>query len=149
MGNHSAVIRALASIAAGLLLFAACSHAPRTAQAQLAQGAVQMRETIAATVAQPARRAELLERADRFERILQRYAGDFGEFEQGLQRANAAYDAGPGQIKALFAQFDEKRRAARAELMGVHFEMLARTSAVEWERIGKAEVEMLQTMGAR
>jgi hypothetical protein len=142
-------MRGLAASAAGLLLLFACSHAPSTPEAQLSQGAAQMRETIIAAIPDPARRAELLARAERFERVLQRYAGDFREFEQDLQRANAARDTPPAQIRGLFGQFEQKRQAARAELTGLHFEMIGRTSAAEWERIAKSEVKMLQTMGGR
>jgi len=143
------VIPAFAAVAAGLLLFVACSHGPRTAQDHLAHGASQMRATITAAIPEPGRRTELLARADRFEHVLQRYAGEFREFEQGLQRANAARDTPPAQIRALFAQFEQKRQAARAEVTDLHFEMVARTSAAEWRRIAKAEEDMLQAMGGR
>jgi hypothetical protein len=75
------VILRFAAVTVGLLLFA-CSHAPSTPQAHLTHGAAQMREAITAAIAEPARRAQLLERADQYELVLQRYSGDFGEFEQ-------------------------------------------------------------------
>jgi len=141
------VILRFAAVAAAVLLFAACSHAPSTPQAHVTHGAAQMREAITAAIAEPARRAQLLERADRYERVLQRYAGEFREFEQNLHRINASRDTPPAQIRALFAQFEQKRQAARAEVTDLHFEMLARTSPAEWRHIAKAEEEMLQPMG--
>jgi len=146
-GTIGGVILRFAAVAVGLLLFA-CSHAPSTPQAHVTHGAAQMREAITAAIPEPARRVQLLEHADRYERVLQRYSGDFGEFEHALQRANAVRDTPPAQIRALFAQFEQKRQAARAAVTDLHFEMLARTSAAEWRRIAKAEEEMLRSMGA-
>lgn len=138
---------ALVSVAVALGVVA-CTHQQLTPEARLQQGAADMRATITRIVADPAHRDQLLERANSFERVLADYAVEFESFVGKLHQANRNYDTPPEQIKATFAQFEKVRQTSRAQALDLHFQMLALTSADEWKQIAKAEIQMLETIGA-
>jgi len=140
--------RSIGGVALLALALAACSGTPPAPEAMLEKGTAQMRASIQKAVGDPARRGRLLERTDALERALRGYAGDYKSFVDEFRRLNDAYDTPRGQIETLFARFEAKRGAVRDGLLDLHFQMLALTSADEWPHIAKAEIDLLQTIGA-
>ena len=145
--SKEASFRLILPLAAALVA-AACSHQRPTPEAMLKQGAAQMRSVIREAVTDSARRDQLLERADRLERDLAAYAAEYEAFIDRLHRANRGYDTPPEQIKAIFTQFEEKRQASRAQLLELHFQIRGLTSEEERKHIARAEIQMLEAIGA-
>jgi len=114
----------------------------------LKQGAAQMRSVISEAVTDPVRRDQLLERADRLARDLATYSAEYEAFIDRLHQANRSYDTPPEQIRAMFTRFEKARQASRAQLLELHFQMRSLTSEEERKHIAKAEIRMLETIGA-
>lgn len=133
---------------AATLVAVACSHQRPTPEALLKEGAAQMRSVISEAVTDPIRRDQLLERADRLAGDLAAYSADYEAFIDRLHRANRDYDTPPEQIKTIFTQFEEKRQASRAQLLELHFQMRGLTSEEERKHIARAEIQMLEAIGA-
>jgi hypothetical protein len=142
------VARSIRGAALLALALAACSGAPPTPEAMLEKGAAEMRASIHKTVGDLARRNQLLDRTDALERALRGHAGDYKSFVEEFRRLNDAYDTPRGQIETLFARFEARRRAGRDGLLDLHLQMLSLASADEWPHIAKAEIDLLQTIGA-
>src|SRR5262245_29567077 len=130
------------------VVIAACAHKEPTPEARLKQGMAEMRSSISQAIPDPRRRDQLLGHADRFERVLAGYVGEYEAFEDRLHQANAAYDTRPQQIEALFKRFEAMRQATRSQLLDLHFQMLQLTSKEEWEHVAKGEIRMLEVVGA-
>lgn len=127
---------------------AACTHQQLTPEAKLKQGAAEMRAPITKTMADPVGRDQMIERADRLERDLASYSAEHEVFIDRLHRANRSYDTSPEQIQAMFARFEKVRQTSRAQLLDLHFQILRLTSEEEWKHIAKAEIQMLEAIGA-
>ena len=126
----------------------ACTHQKPTPESRLKQGVGEMRSSISQAVADPRRRNQLLDHADRFERVLGDYAREYEVYVDKLHKANRGYDSTPAQIEALFKQFETMRQATRSQLLDLHFQMLQLTSKDEWEHVAKGEIRMLEVVGA-
>jgi hypothetical protein len=99
-------------------------------------------------VADPGRRAQLIERANALEREVQDFSAKAWTFAESLKALNGDYDTPPEKLRELFKQFDNQRVAMQSKLKDLHFQMLALTTPDEWSDIGRAEIRSLETMGA-
>jgi hypothetical protein len=143
-----AVLLQLAPVLAAVLAVAACTHQRPTPEARLKQGMAEMRASISQAIADPRRRSQLLDHADRFERVLGGYTREYEVYVDKLHQANRGYDTTRGQVEALFKQFEAMRQATRSQLLDLHFQMLQLTSMEEWEHVAKGEIRMLEVVGA-
>lgn len=142
--------RRLAAACALLAIAAAtgCGSKPPSADVQLRQDAAELRTVISQQVTDPARRAQMLERANAFEQALRDFNDQARAFAESLQALNGDYDTPPEELRELFKQFDNQRVAMQSKVGDLHFQMLALTTPDEWSDIGRAEVRSLETMGA-
>lgn len=125
-----------------------CGSKPPSAEVQLRQDAVELRTVINQQVADPGRRAQLIERANALEREVQDFSTKAWTFAESLKALNGDYDTPPEKIRELFKQFDDQRIAMVSKVEDLHFQMLALTTPDEWSDIGRAEIRSLETMGA-
>jgi hypothetical protein len=125
-----------------------CGSKPPSADVQLGQDAAELRTVINQQVTDPARRAQLLERANALEQAVQDFTGKAQRFAESLQALNGDYDTPPEKLRELFKQFDNQRIAMQSKVKDLHFQMLALTTPDEWSDIGRAEIRSLETMGA-
>lgn len=133
---------------AAALTATACTHQQPTPEARLKQGVAEMRSAISQAIPDPRRRSQLLDHADRFERVLGGYAREYEVYVNKLHQDNRGYDTTRGQVEALFKQFETMRQATRSQLLDLHFQMLQLTSTEEWEHVAKGEIRMLEAVGA-
>jgi hypothetical protein len=129
------------------VLMVACTHQKPTPEATLKQGMAEMKASISQAVADPRRRSQLLDHADRFEHVFVDYAREYEVYVDKLHQANRGYDTTRGQVEALFKQFEAMRQVKRAQLLDLHFQMLQLTSKEEWEHVAKGEIRMLEVVG--
>jgi hypothetical protein len=133
-------------LAAVLSIGCAGKQEPRQ---KIARAMQEMSWAVGEQVPDPQRAARLQAAIDKFDGDLVDFQGALEKMQADLRGANARTDAGRADFDRVFADFDVQRKAIRARLLEHHFEMIAATTAAEWQQLSRHERDALAAISIR
>jgi len=131
-----------------VLCTSACGGTKPTKAEQVERYGQELRERIAATVTDPRRRDEALQVVDQMQALQQRFNRETSAFVDNYRKLNADYETTRPTLDQLFADYSNRRVAARNEALELHFRLAALSTATEWDAIGKAEAKLYKKVSA-
>jgi septal ring factor EnvC (AmiA/AmiB activator) len=103
-----------------------------------------MREEVSRIVVDVERREKLHAAIQRYEDELRTFQQTVLEFQGLLHALNADPAASGDQFSNLISRYEFERKAARARLLKIHFDLLGLTTEDEWRFIAKREAKLLR-----
>lgn len=134
------------SLVAVVLILGGCASKPTDPQEEIKNNIQAMRDAIVDVVADKNRRANLLVLTASLETMLSGYNQTYTEFSVEFGKLNRDYDTPRKTLEELLESFRMTRESAMNEAASLHFEMVAQTSADEWKKIVKKELEAIKTI---
>jgi len=116
---------------------------PAAIRAQLADSRQQEADLVRATVADPVRAEKLLKLLDERDRLLDGFARRIAEHRSKITALNSDYDATRADFDALLADFNRQRAEAQRETIELVGAMKQTTTADEWRKISKFQLQRL------
>lgn len=100
-----------------------------------------MREAVSRSVEEKDRRDRMLALVDQMEAVERGIHLDVAVFIEKYRGMNGDYEAPRAAFDDLLGEFDARIKNARDRFFDLHFQMTALSTAEEWDRIVKYEVE--------
>lgn len=134
----------LAAAVFATAMIAACSE-NRLPQGGAGARAMQdMRDEVSRIVVDAQRREKLHAAILRYEDELRTFEQTVLEFQELLHALNSDPGASADQFSDLISRYEVERKAARARLLKIHFDLLGLTTEDEWRSIAKREAKLLR-----
>ena len=131
--------RRFAAAALGVMLVVACSSNRAKGPEGIASHLDAMRSAVTKHVADPQRRAGLLQSIDGLQDdLLTLRQVDFDTMTQ-IRALNTRADVPRTEMEAALDGLDQQRRRARGRVVQRHFQMTAQTTAAEWKELAGLE----------
>jgi|GEM_PF-2523718 len=100
-----------------------------------------MREAVSLNVKEKDRRDRMLALVEQMGTVERNFNDDIAEFVETYRGLNGDYMAPRAAFDGLFGDFDARIKKARDRFFDLHFQLTALSTAEEWDRIVKYEVE--------
>ena len=123
-----------------------CASKPTDPQEEIKNNVQAMRDAIVDVVADKKRRTNLLVLTTSLETMLSKYNQAYTEFAVEFGKLNRDYDTPRKTLEDLLSSFSRTRESTMNEVAKLHFDMVAQTSADEWKKIVKKELEAIKSV---
>jgi hypothetical protein len=130
-------------IALVVLLCTGCSAWHRTPEQKVAHELQAMQDAVPRHVDDPTRAARVTRAIHGLGTDLAEFRQVLGTMRDDLRAANARPDVTRGELERLVDTYDTRRRALRSRALARHAEMIAATTAREWQALAQHERKAL------
>jgi len=126
--------------AAGLVI-SGCRGTKPSPEAKSQEYVHKFREAVSRSVGEKDRRDRMLVLVDQMEAVERSLNDDLAVFVEKYRGLNGDYEAPRAVFDELFGDFDARIKKTRDRFFDLHFQLTALSTAEEWDRIVKYEVE--------
>jgi hypothetical protein len=141
------MIRSIAiSFMAIVFFLGGCASKPTDPQVTIKDNVQVMRDAIIKVVADNDRKQKLLVLSSSLESTLLSYNQAYSEFAKEFGKLNRIYNTPRKKLEDLLSSFSQTRESAMNKVAKIHFDMVAQTSADEWKKIVKKELEAIKSV---
>jgi hypothetical protein len=123
------------------LVVSSCRGTKPSPEAKTQEIVHKMREAVSRSVEEKDRRDRMLVLVDQMEVVERSIHQDLAVFIGKYRGMNGDYEAPRAAFDDLFGDFDARIKKARDRFFDLHFQLTALSTAEEWDRIVKYEVE--------
>lgn len=128
------------------LVLSGCASKPTDPQDVLKDNMQVMRNAVSDVVKDVQRRNNLLALTKTLETTLLAYNQAYTDFAIEFGKQNRKYNTPRAKLETLLTSFRNTRETAMSEVVKLHFDMVAQTTADEWKRIVKHEIKAIKTV---
>ena len=128
-----------------LILPAGCSQKPKPSTLETAKGVFNdLRTGVRDEIKDPAKAAEVAVLVDQFEHLVIEGNEARTAHEAALRSLSANYDATEEDFKAVFREFNAKKKTRQGRIVAILMKARALTTAEEWKALAKVKSHALE-----
>ena len=133
------------SVFIAMVLLSACSHQPKPTAVESAKGSFdELRVAVGETVKDPARSGELVGLVGELEQAMIEASEARKVHDARLRSLNANYDANEDDFRALFREFNAKKKERQDRILAIDERTRSLTTDVEWNALSKDVARALE-----